>query len=793
MNNLQNIDLVHDFHRLNQIYSHSIVEKKLNKSDESEIISIVKNSIELSNKAKYLIESETSREIIKSLQLVINNCEILKRQNEEALKIFRKKIVISDNQKSSRIVNLPISSTAFRAKELKPGLFERFVQGLKKLVPNFIKKQIDSAYGNLYGGYGRNLRNEQSKQKLNHLLNKQALISKDIDKLSKKQHDIELGYHKSKNKKSFNKQMNSNSKKMSELLKLYNTLEKEIIKTVDSLEKSELLVEKGDDVRNAFCTIGGERIELTTSDEVKLDGVYLDAKKFQEKLKTSGAKKAQITRKYDDGTEIKVDCLQFDRNNKNSVIEALKLLKAFTYFGDSPTEENPIEVGSGWCQVEDGDHIYLIRDEYINETMFLDENEDLQENKIVHIEHQGSSVVLKFTGDTNSTTYLDVNEIEINNESHAGSVILTSGNEGIYEMHKQEAMAFLFRGMNVMLFNFRGYGLSEGIPSQEGFYRDIHAAYECVKEKSGQPDNKILFKGLCFSGGVAAYMSALHPETNVFLDQTYSSLKELIRDPNIVELVPGNMAKTLKKYLDTNLENLKKDSAIEKLKKYIVRTLSSEIQYLFSFLIPNFKVDEYLAKNKGYKAILYIQKDKVINEKHVINNIEELYKKNGLHKLNLFSNFGNHGSSWFKLHNDPDTFLHITNEVADKAKIESQNLDDIGNLLTEIYLEEIESRQKIVDETEAQVQTDQTKLSVLKNEIEAITTKANNVIGLIRDESVLVREKAQKDISKIIKDYERNITKKTFTGRSQMDLFLNRAELSNDILKIHNGKNKINA
>src|SRR5262249_55898357 len=123
-----------------------------------------------------------------------------------------------------------------------------------------------------------------------------------------------------------------------------------------------------------------------------------------------------------------------------------------------------------------------------------------------------------------------------------GTVILTSGSGGVYEQHKREIASFLFKGMNVMTFNFRGHNLSEGEPSAKGVELDTEAAYQYVKQKTGVDDKKIVLKSFCISGGPAAKVAGKHRNVNIILDQTYASFNKLVED-----IVKKSLKKHLKK------------------------------------------------------------------------------------------------------------------------------------------------------------------------------------------------------------------------------------------------------
>ena len=61
--------------------------------------------------------------------------------------------------------------------------------------------------------------------------------------------------------------------------------------------------------------------------------------------------------------------------------------------------------------------------------------------------------------------------------------------------HRLENIALLTaKGINVFIFDYRGYGKSEGTLSEMGFYRDAQAAWECLlKEGPTSPSKVVLF------------------------------------------------------------------------------------------------------------------------------------------------------------------------------------------------------------------------------------------------------------------------------------------------------------
>ncbi|KAG1671945.1 Protein ABHD13 [Nymphon striatum] len=56
---------------------------------------------------------------------------------------------------------------------------------------------------------------------------------------------------------------------------------------------------------------------------------------------------------------------------------------------------------------------------------------------------------------------------------------------------------------NVLLVEYRGYGLSEGYPSEKGMYEDVRAAVEFLLQRSDIDKNKIIIFGRSLGGAVA--------------------------------------------------------------------------------------------------------------------------------------------------------------------------------------------------------------------------------------------------------------------------------------------------
>lgn len=81
--------------------------------------------------------------------------------------------------------------------------------------------------------------------------------------------------------------------------------------------------------------------------------------------------------------------------------------------------------------------------------------------------------------------------------------------------------------LNIFIFDYRGYGRSEGKPDQPGVYLDSQAAYDTLlKVKKVDPENLILF-GRSLGGVCAIEVASKNPAAALILESTFTSAKEM--------------------------------------------------------------------------------------------------------------------------------------------------------------------------------------------------------------------------------------------------------------------------
>lgn len=114
-------------------------------------------------------------------------------------------------------------------------------------------------------------------------------------------------------------------------------------------------------------------------------------------------------------------------------------------------------------------------------------------------------------------------------QPRCGSLIFFHGNAGNIGGRAPLAHELAGRGLDVLLVDYRGYGRSEGRPSEEGLYRDARAAYRHLREVRGIPAGEIVVAGHSLGGAVAVLVASEHPVGAAILTSTFTNLTEAAR------------------------------------------------------------------------------------------------------------------------------------------------------------------------------------------------------------------------------------------------------------------------
>jgi hypothetical protein len=109
-----------------------------------------------------------------------------------------------------------------------------------------------------------------------------------------------------------------------------------------------------------------------------------------------------------------------------------------------------------------------------------------------------------------------------------GTILYCHGNNGNIT-NRIEAFQSLRRlGVNLFAFDYRGYGRSEGVPTEGGVYRDVRAAWDHLVAKHEGPKSIILFGHSL--GGAVAIDGALHREVaGLVVQSSFTQVRDMAR------------------------------------------------------------------------------------------------------------------------------------------------------------------------------------------------------------------------------------------------------------------------
>jgi len=107
-------------------------------------------------------------------------------------------------------------------------------------------------------------------------------------------------------------------------------------------------------------------------------------------------------------------------------------------------------------------------------------------------------------------------------------VLFAHGNTGNLS-HRIDALFHFQRelGATIMIFDYRGYGRSEGSPNEQGVLADARAARAWLAKRTDVPDGDIVLLGESLGGGVMVDLAANDGARGLILENTFSSMPDV--------------------------------------------------------------------------------------------------------------------------------------------------------------------------------------------------------------------------------------------------------------------------
>lgn len=116
------------------------------------------------------------------------------------------------------------------------------------------------------------------------------------------------------------------------------------------------------------------------------------------------------------------------------------------------------------------------------------------------------------------------------------------GNAGNVTHRGDLVMDFAALPARMLLVDYRGYGRSEGRPSEAGLYRDARAAWRHLTVEHGIPPEHIVVLGKSLGGAVAAHLAAEVQPAGLVIQSGFTSVPDVAR--RIFPFVPRVLIRT---------------------------------------------------------------------------------------------------------------------------------------------------------------------------------------------------------------------------------------------------------
>lgn len=124
-----------------------------------------------------------------------------------------------------------------------------------------------------------------------------------------------------------------------------------------------------------------------------------------------------------------------------------------------------------------------------------------------------------------------------------GQAVFFHGNAGNIS-HRLDTLAlFADLGLSTLIVDYRGYGRSEGEPSEAGTYRDAEAAWRYLTDEIGADRDDIVVYGRSLGGPVAAWLARERSPAALAVDSSFTSAPDLAQ-----ELYPWLPARWLSRF-----------------------------------------------------------------------------------------------------------------------------------------------------------------------------------------------------------------------------------------------------
>ncbi|MEQ9371321.1 MAG: alpha/beta fold hydrolase [Coleofasciculus chthonoplastes F3-SA18-01] len=140
-----------------------------------------------------------------------------------------------------------------------------------------------------------------------------------------------------------------------------------------------------------------------------------------------------------------------------------------------------------------------------------------------------------------------------------GVLLYLHGNGENIGANVERAMEFHQLGLDVLLFDYRGYGQSEGkFPTETQVYQDAQAAWDYLVQQQGIPPQDIVVYGQSLGGAIAIDLAVRNPSIRrLIVESTFTSMRDMVDHQRIYAIFPADLLLTQKFNSKSKVRSLK--------------------------------------------------------------------------------------------------------------------------------------------------------------------------------------------------------------------------------------------
>ena len=107
------------------------------------------------------------------------------------------------------------------------------------------------------------------------------------------------------------------------------------------------------------------------------------------------------------------------------------------------------------------------------------------------------------------------------------TLLFSHGNAGNISHRLDSLRIFHALELNVLIYDYRGYGNSSGRPSEPGTYRDVRAAWDWIVGNQRVPPEEVFLFGRSLGGAVSAWLATEIDAAGLILESTFTSVPDI--------------------------------------------------------------------------------------------------------------------------------------------------------------------------------------------------------------------------------------------------------------------------